>query len=273
MIGPMRKTHPLFVLCLCALVLSAACAPTETPDFVREEYEQLFEGVSEDDWGRRIELLKAFDKKYGSFAIRDEARAAIAEHEAAVEGRFEFARELAREGRIDRADAVLRDLVEHFADSRAGREAAEYLRVEYPLFAAQMLLSQRRSADADARLEPLKSLKLDPTQSMRLNALLDNIALVGSAERAADAAKFRGACHVVRTLLLQHQAETGSFPLTLEITRLRAMLAESAPDHVDAFTEVTSYAGRADDFEMEVVDAAGRRASITPKAVEATTAP
>ena len=75
--------------------------------------------------------LAVFLETCRAYEIAPEVEAEMDRLRALGEGRYHEARELARKGEFDRAEAILEDLARYYPDTPDGESAKEHLRFEH----------------------------------------------------------------------------------------------------------------------------------------------
>ena len=162
-------------LCLCACLCCFGCGKKDAPEAVNDQYKVLLEELDADTVGKSIEKLQAFQAQYSRYKIADSAAEKIESLQNDSTDRYLAARDLARDGEFDRADTILKDLVEYFPTTSQGKNAAQYLEFEFPLMMADHLMMDKEFEKAETILRKLRAKKFSNEQSMVVEAKLDGI--------------------------------------------------------------------------------------------------
>lgn len=130
--------------------------------------------------------------------------------------RYGEARELARQGRFDRAEGILEDVAA--SDTPWGRKAKEHLAFDFHYEKMQWLMVHRRFDECAETGRMLLKRNLAPAQTDRVEAILDRVGQFDDALSGAERAAALGACRHVTICLARSFAEDDRYPDRLSIS-------------------------------------------------------
>lgn len=256
------KRIALIALIVMGLMVISACGKKSTPEPVMDEFDNLVANLDPDTPGQNVQKLEAFREKNTRYVITDKATAQIERIREQVLGRYVIARDLAREGDVERAQIILNDLADHFSDTPDGRQARDYLRFDFHLFKISRLSSQGKYDEAESALKRLREGDITPVQKQNLERMLDAIT------QARDM-QFQSACRMLFINLMKYQVEQGQFPGNLSIKNLNFMRQADQQKVQSSISEIENFRGFQDSFEMTAVRSDGKdRRRITEDGVQ-----
>jgi hypothetical protein len=205
-----------------SIVLSAAvlgCSKSQpTPTEVDTEFRALLETLDQERPGASVALLSDFMKRNSRYDIVSEVEREIDRLRSLVDGRYHAARELAREGDFDRAEAMLDDLATHFPGTSDGESAKEHLAFDFYLGKAQGLMVLQRWEESGEVARLLLDRDLTRAQIEQVEMILDGTSRVGAARSQAARAQARAACRQLVIYLQTMYVDEGAYPSRLSLS-------------------------------------------------------
>lgn len=251
-------------------LLGAGCAGLqETPVEVLEEYDHLASSLDPDRLGESIQRLRTFREQQSRYFISRKADELIAGLLDKVEGRYRLARDLARDNELERAETILRDLAQHLPDTRDGRDAAGYLRFEFPFFKAQWLMREKQADEAEVVARELAGGDLTDIQSQQVQLLLDNVSTMNHSLQKAEEARTMSAGRQLQIHLQRGFARTKRYPAELILDRVDLGRPERNESLRGDLSAIEDYRSSERGFSLMVVSPSGRyRFLVTESGVE-----
>jgi len=191
--------------------------PLPPPPEVAAEFATLLETVDSERPGGSASRLTSFLARNEQYEIASEVEREIDRLRSLAKGRYHEARELARAGEFDRAEAVLEDLANHLPDTPDGESAKQHLEFDFHFGKAQWLMVRQRSAESAEVARLLIDRDLTRSQQEKVEMILDNASHVSAAYSQATRAQAQSACGHLVILLQMIAAEEGSFPPRLSL--------------------------------------------------------
>lgn len=258
------------ILAFLFLTASLACGGgKDTPPEVLESYRQVKSELDEEALGASIGRLEELLEKYSEYTISSVIRQDIEAMRDKVDGRFDMARQLAREGELERAERILRDLVTYFPETKDGERAGEYMRFEFPVFKAQRLMMDGRVGEAESVLEEVKTKELEPQQARIVEQILDGLSNARYGVEKARVQSMKAACKQLHTLLEMYRAEHGEYPGSLSLSALELGGSSSEKVIKENLSSIENYRGSQDRFSLTAVGRDGEtRINITQDGIE-----
>ena len=204
-----------------ATIMSAAvigCSkPQPTPPEVTAEFEALLEGVDVERPGASVARLNAFMERNRQYDVVTRVEEEIVRLRYLADGRYHQAREIAREGDFDRAEAMLQDLAQ-LPETSDGESAKEHLEFDFYFGKAQWLMVRQRWEESGEVARLLLDRDLTRAQKDQLETILDNAGHVGAARSQAVRAQAQAACRQLTIYLEMQYAEEGQYPSRLTLS-------------------------------------------------------
>lgn len=263
-----RRHHRLVVLpaILCAALMG--CSKEPTPPEVTAELEDLLEKADTERPGATVERLKDFRLIYQQYDVVDRVDDEIDRLRDLVKGRYHEAREIAREGDFDRAEAILLDLSAHFPETQDGRSAEDHLAYDFYRGKAQWLMAHQRWEDAGKAVEPLVDRDLTPSQRKEVESILDSAQFAGTTRRQATLTQLRVASmHIVR-YLSQTYAELGRYPSQLTRSDVEEWDPMGSRSELRELSSIESYLATEQGYEFTAVGAQGQSIHVVDGVIE-----
>jgi tetratricopeptide (TPR) repeat protein len=232
-------------------------AVQRTPVEVKVEFFALLETLDEDQPGAAVEGLRAFLSEYKGYEIADTVRTEIERFHSYADGRYHEARELAREGRFDRAEEILEDLA-RLPKTIDGEAAEKHLEFDYHLGKAQWLLMRQRYRESAAVARALLERDLTPTQADQVESILDNVGHVDAALAHAERASAHNACRHVTVMLAQQFVEEGRYPSDLSLEDLKSWDPHGSRSILRGLSSIEDYRASSDTYSFVAVSAQGQ---------------
>lgn len=254
----MRPPSALVLALLVSAVAVGCSRPEPTPPEVTAEYEALLEAVPAQPPGVSVARLKEFQERYQGFDIATPVEAEIDRIRALADGRYHEARELAREGEFDEAEAVLQDLATHLPETSGGESAAEHLAFDFYFGKAQWLMVRQRWEESEEVARILLDRELTRAQREQLEAILDNAGHVGAARSQAVRAQARAARRHITILLEMMYAEEGRYPSQLSLADMEAWDPMGSRSIRRALSSIEDYRATDRGASFTAVSAAGQ---------------
>jgi len=211
------KTRPALMIVIAFTVISSCGEKLPTPPEVEDAYLRLKSDLDDDTPGQSIDRLEAFRNDYGDYLIGVTAKEEIERLRGQVEGRYHLARELAREGDLERAEKILTDLTTYFPGSDDGEMAKEYMRYEFHIFKATRMMMDERFDEAEEALREVLTHDLSRQESENAERQLDGLTNARRGHEISRVHGLRSACQQLRVMLMMYRAEHGRFPGKLSI--------------------------------------------------------
>jgi tetratricopeptide (TPR) repeat protein len=241
----------------CAAEKEAPETVQPTPLEVKVEFFALLETLDDDRPGAAVEGLQTFLSENKSYEIADTVRNEIERFRSYADGRYHEARELAREGRFERAEEILEDLA-HLPDTPDGEGAREHLEFDYYLGKAQWLLMRQRYRESASVARALLEQDLTPTQANQVESILDNVGHVDAALAHAERTNAHNACRHVMVMLAQQFVEEGRYPSDLSIELLKNWDPHGSGSVLRALSSIEDYRASRDTYSFVAVSAQGQ---------------
>jgi hypothetical protein len=223
------------------MVAASACSkPQPTPPEVAAEYQALLQGVDPGRPGASAARLAAFLETCRPYEIAPEVEAEIDRLRSLVDGRYHAARELARQGDFDRAEAILEDLA-HLPDTPDGASAREHLAFDFHLGKAQWLMVRQRWEESEEVARLLVDRDLAREQQEQVEMILDRAGHVGAARFEAVRFQARAACRHLLILLEMKYAEEGQFPARFSLSDVEDWDPAGSGSIVRALSSIEGY--------------------------------
>ncbi len=216
----MRLCRFIVVLSIVVLVTAIGCSrPQSTPPEVTADFEALLERVDNEHPGASVAMLTDFMNENKTYSISSEVEKEIDHLRVLADDRYHEAREIAREGDFDRAEAMLKDLAIHMEGTLEGESAKQHLKFDFYLGKAQWLMvRQRWEESAEVARFLIKAEDLTREQKEQVETILDNAGHVGAAYSQAVKAQAQAACRHLVMYLEMKNAEEGRYPSRLSLS-------------------------------------------------------
>lgn len=238
------------------LVAVVGCSTSQlTPPEVDAEFEALLETVDLGAPGESIAQLTEFRSRNEEYDIVAEVDIEIDRLLSVADGRYSEARELAREGEFERAEAMLQDLATHVPETSAGESAREHLAFDFRFGQAQWLMVRQRWDESAAVARPLLDRELTRAQRDEVEALLDNAGHVGAAYSQATRTQARVACRHIVILLQMMYAEEGRYPAQLSLADVEEWDPMGSRSVLRSLSAIEDYASSNDGYSFTAVGA------------------
>ena len=221
------RTHFITTIVLIA-ALGCAEQAVETPPEVQAEFHSLLQEIENDPVEVAARQLTIFLRANAVYDVADTVQLVLDELSLETSSRYHEARELARAGEFDRAEQILRDIVDYLPQSNAAELAAQYLEFEFYYSQAQWLLVRQRHKEAGAVARAMLDRDLTGYQVQQVEQILDNVGFVDAAYSQSELQETRSACRQVAVMLAQQFVMMGEYPSTFTLEDARNMDAFDA---------------------------------------------
>ncbi len=263
------RVKEIFVILQIFCILAGGCGLQETPEPVLTEYYQLLDSLDEDRIGESINRLEAFEVSYRQYEITRLVKGRIEKLEDHIEGRFHFARDLAREGDLGRAEIILTDLATYLPGTSDGERAKEYLEFDFSLFKIQRLLMDQRPEEAEIVALGLLEKNPDPVIAEQVERQLDVISTMNRSMEKSEEARAQNACRILQIYLKRSFLETGSYPAGISLTSLDIGNGSSNESVRAGLSTIKDYRHSQKGFSFSAVSRSGRFTfSVTDSSVK-----
>ncbi len=231
--------------------------PQPTPAEVRAEFRALRAAVDQQRPGAAVASLTAFMHEQSRYDIVPEVESEIERLLSVAEGRYQEAREIARQGDFERAEGVLEDLSTHLPGIADGASAKAHLAFDFHLHRAQWLMVRQRWEETEAVARPLLDRDLTRTQAEQVQTLLDGVSQVGAALNQAAATQTRAACRQLIILLEMIYMEEGAYPATLTLSEVESLDALGSRAILRSLSAIERYQSSGGSYSFVAVGAGG----------------
>lgn len=238
----MKRALVILSLILAALII-LSCGKKQTPEHVLKSYEKLKSELGQDAIGESIKKLEDFGKMNRSYKIADVVSEEIKKLREKIDGRFHFAKELARSGEFEQAEKILKDLAQYFPDTEDGKLAKKDLQFDFYMFKAQTLTMKRQLDEAEQIIKELLEKDISSDQKEIAERLLDSISISKQATEQSRLANMKSFCANLRILLEMYYNENGSYPAHLSLDSLKLgdqSTTERAREYLSAIESYTT---------------------------------
>ncbi|MCC6159035.1 MAG: hypothetical protein IT350_13380 [Deltaproteobacteria bacterium] len=246
---PVRDVVAVVCVLLVASFLVGCPSRPDTPDST-QAWADVQTQLDRDMPGQSINQLKSFLILWNKYEVGTLAEKAIAEIEADLDDTVNRALDRARNGEFRAATATLEDVASNFANTAAGKAAAKQLEWELPMMHAKSLLMKHRQGAAKKILERLLAANPKGERAAEVNALLNNISLVDTAERQAESARMRAVAAKIRMHMAVQIANNDAAPLTFGTADLAKI--DEGSGRLSETVTVESYTANGKDFRVVV---------------------
>ena len=247
---------------LMALLSAPGCGLfSQTPPEVARAYAELLAGLDPARPGAAVARLQEFARRNRAYSIAATVEKDLGPWKGQLEPAYRHARDLARDGRFDEAQAILVDLAQ-LPGEPAGRMAQAFLSFEFHQLKASQLLLKGDTTGARAAATELRNLPLDETKRPEAERLLDSVGMVDSAVRMTRTTAFQSAARSIHVALLSSFMDDGRYPDTFSLdSPVLANLRNTGL--LRTVSGITDYAVKGDEFSLIVTGQNGERMRIT----------
>lgn len=200
---------------------AAVTVVQDPPDSVLTQLQVVVADVDPAWPGASSARLRAFLAAHSGYTTDAVVHENLAELAAVTEPRYLQARDLAREGAFDEAEAILQDLATHLPESPGGEKARDHLSFEFHIGKAQHHLYRQRFAEAGRIVAPLRERDLDVQQARMVEQILDNVGHVTAAMSVIERQQAEGEVRQILVALMTEMVTEGEFPPDLTLPQLR----------------------------------------------------
>ena len=231
-----------------------------TPSEMVSQYHSVVDSLSFDTPGQSVVELEAFREDVATYQIADSVEMKIAAYRGATSGRYHDARELARHGEFDRAEAILKDLA--LVDTEDGKSAKEHLAFDFYMEKAKYLLVRQRVDEARAVAEWLLTQDINRFQRNQAEQVLDVSGHIDGAMSMVESQKVVSACKQLIVLFATQYADNGYYPATFDLTDLGNLDGYSKSAITGAISSIESYSATQDRYTLVAIGKDGQRYTI-----------
>ncbi len=255
--------HRRLVSCLLACALAAgACEArrSATPE-ERTSQAALNASLEQERPGLSLLRLQDFARRHADSSIAADTEQEMQRWRDLLRPAYLRARDLARRGEFDEAQAVLSDLA-LVPEEPEGRLAREFLAFEFHKLKASRLLVTGDTAGAGQAARALLAQPLGDQEMHAAQQLADVAALAELGARMTRTSAFQSAARTLQVFLHGFYADNGAYPerLSLDLPELSQMRDAGA---LRAIAAIESYAATTDTFSLIVVGHGGERLRLT----------
>jgi hypothetical protein len=257
-----------FILIMSAVIIGCS-KPQPTPPNVDAEFRALLETMDEEFPGASAARLTEFMKANSNYEIVTEVEREIERFRSFADGRYHAARQLARDGDFDRAEAMLVDLATHVPETADGESAKEHLAFDFYIGKAQWLMVRQRWEESGAVARLLLERDLTRAQQEQVEAILDGAGHVGAAYSQAERAQTRAATRHLVIYLETMNAEEGQYPSRLTLSDVEQWDPVGSRSILRALSAIENYQRTDRGFSFTAVSTEGRhRIRVVDGAIE-----
>lgn len=246
---------------LSCLALGCEREKEPTPPAIADRYHALVDTLSMENPGSSTDALRSFLVESRRYTVADSVQLQLQRFNAASEGRYRTARELAREGDFDRAEAMLQDLA-LLPDNEDGKSARQHLEFEFYMEKARWLLVHQRFDEAGDVARTLQARHLSGFQRDEADKILDYTGLANDAMQMSARQSTRAACKQIIVLFASFYVDDGQYPGTFSIADLERFDPYSAKSIARSITAIEDYRASQDHYSMVAVGKDGSRYHI-----------
>ena len=259
----MRITRNLVpAISLMALLSGSSCGLfSQTPPEVARAYAELLGSLDPARPGASVARLQDFARRNRAYSIAATVDKDLGPWKGQLEPAYRRARDLARDGRFDEAQAILVDLAQ-LPDEPAGRMAQAFLSFEFHQLKASQLLLKGDTTGARAAAAELRNLPLDETKRSEAERLLDSVGMVDSAIRMTRTTALQSAARAIHVALISSFMEEGRYPDAFNLdSPVLANLRNTGL--LRTVSGISDYVAKGDEFSLIVTGQNGERMRIT----------
>jgi predicted Zn-dependent protease len=241
----------------------------ETPPEVEEIYKHLKSELDEDCIGESINRLEGFQKVNENYSISITVKEDVDQLRDQLEGRYHVARELAREGELERAEKILKDLIMYFPDTDDGEKAERYMQFDFDMFKATQLMMDNRYEEAEQTIREVMTRELTLQQAENAERLLDGLTNAKRGHAISRIQSMKAACHRLYLLLTRYRVENDNYPEHLNLHSLDFVDSASERALQKSLSAIEDYQASKKGFSLTAVGKDSRtRIRITQDGVE-----
>lgn len=248
------------VVLLAPVSLACERGGAPTPPGVLARYHALVDTLSFDTPGESVARLEAFLAEAGKYQVADSVEAKIVIYRGATHGLYHQARELARDGEFDRAEAMLQDLAQ--TDTEDGRSARTHLEFEFYLEKAKYFLVRQQFEEARSVGEWLVRQDLNRFQRDEAEKILDYTGHVDAAMGVVESHNVANACKQLIVLFASQYADNGYYPATFSLSDLDKFDAYTAKSIARHIEKIERYTASQDHYTLVALGRDGKRYTL-----------
>ena len=259
--------HRLLPILVLLVLASSACESRQaTPAEVQADYADLVASLEPATPGFAVLRLEAFARRNADYDIVVEVERTAGEWRQRLQPAYLNARDLARQGEFDVAEAMLKDLA-LVPGEAAGAQAIDFLAFDFRKLKASRLLVTGDSEGAATAARGLLGQAKSSEEAAAAQQLLDMAAMAELGARMTRTTALQSAARALHVFLLSSYADNGRYPQRLsladpELSYLRDTGSLRAIDSLEG------YRSTPDTFSVIVVGKDGQRVRVTNTAVE-----
>jgi len=178
----------------------------------------------------------------------------------AAEARYQQAREFARRGDFDVAEAILVDLATHLPDSPGGRMASDHLAFDFHLNRAHHHLYRQRFDEAAEIVTELRGRDLTVEQSQMVEQILDNVGHVNAAKSLIERQQGEAEVRQIMLAVVTEMVTENEFPADLTLPGLRR--SQWFSGSLDTIARIEGYRTRGDTYSFTAITRSGHRIEV-----------
>ena len=251
------RSRNLILVAIVFLAAALGCSkPQPTPPEVEAEFRTLLEAVDNDRPGASVALLNEFMARNKKFDVVSKVEREIEDLRSLADGRYNEAREVAREGDFDRAEGMLKDLATHFSDKSDGESAKQHLEFDFYHGKAEWLMVRQRWEESGEVARPLLERDLTRAQQEKVGTILDGASQAGAAHSQATRAQAQVACRHLMVYLEMMLAEEGRLPAQLSLSDVEEWDPVGSRSILRALSAIESYEQKDGRYSFTAVGAA-----------------
>jgi hypothetical protein len=247
-----------FSIVLLLMFFAFSCGRAKTPPHVQTSYDELIEQTESAPPEVQMGKLHAFAQRYDRYKISRTAQERIDDLKSEVEARLDKAQALAEAGQVDAAEKIAGAVAEAAAGTETGKLAKKFLTVELPLRKAKAAAEQGRFAEAADQIESLDHGTMNLAEKTAAKASAAALKSAQAAMSAAGDEQFAADCRYLHILLVEYQANNGTYPSSLSSGTVASLHATEGKALIHAFSAINKYKADADSFSLVAVSPDGK---------------
>lgn len=264
--------YPLVRMIVTATLLPAmlsACSNEKaaTPRDVSVRYHSLLDTLATDSPGASLRTLESFLSENKKFDIADSVEYQIVVRRAEMQERYHEAREIARDGQFERAEAILQDLALS-PDTDGGASAKQHLEFEFYLEKAKWLLIRQRFEESEAVARMLLTRDLNRFQRDQVEQVLDFVSNVDGAMAMGQQAQAQAACRQLIVFMANLFVNEGRYPESFSLGDLERWDPYASRTITKELESIEDYRTWEDKYSLVAVSKQGQRFKIVNGNIE-----
>ena len=263
----MKLVHAGVAMLTAGAALVGCESRTVTPKEVEAAYTELVSSLDPAAPGLSLLRLQEFARRQARYDLTARLDPQIEAWRARLQSAYLEARDLAREGRFDQAEWMLKDLA-LVPDEPAGKQAMQFLVFDFHKLKATRLLATGDAAGAEAAAKTLVTSDLGEQDMAEAQQLLDVAATAKLGARMVRTTALQSSARALHVFLLSYYMDYGQYPdrLSLDASEL-SFLRDSGS--LGAIGSLEHYEATRDTFSVVVTGREStHRVRVTHRGIE-----